>query len=198
MGFPAIYSIPIYSIFNPSETGNWNWKQHSKHFKTNRTNSNRLVPTNIRLDEDVLKTSWRGISSSSSKDVLKTSSRCFNQDEHIHLTHTPSEDVFKTSCQVFKIPCSLFSIKLQTSGNPMKRRLKTQVFSCDICKIFKKTFVTEEFQWLLLMFKSSFEKKLEQKTVWLSALTTRFCWKKVLAAAKIKGLEGRRMGIAAN
>ena len=49
----------------------------------------RLIPANIRLDEDVLKTSWRRLSSSSSEDVLiktnmftldlflqKTSSRC--------------------------------------------------------------------------------------------------------------------------
>ena len=33
------------------------------------------IPANIRLDEDVLKTSWRRLSSSSSEDVFKTSSR---------------------------------------------------------------------------------------------------------------------------
>ena len=40
--------------------------------------------------------SWR-LSSSSSGDDLKTSSRHFDQDEHIGFTHTSSEDVFKTS-----------------------------------------------------------------------------------------------------
>ena len=56
-----------------------------------------ICPANIRLDEDVLKTCWRRLSSSSSEDVFKTSSKRFDQDEYIHLTHTSSEDVFKTS-----------------------------------------------------------------------------------------------------
>ena len=43
--------------------------------------SARINPANIRLGED----------------VLKTSSRRLDQDEYIHLTHTSSEDVFKTS-----------------------------------------------------------------------------------------------------
>ena len=54
-------------------------------------------PANIRLGEDVSKTSWGRLSSSSSEDVLKSSSRRLDQDEYIHLTHTCSEDVFKTS-----------------------------------------------------------------------------------------------------
>ena len=88
--------------------------------------SNPANSANIRLDEDVLKTSWRRFSSSSSEDVLKTSSRCLHQDEYIaliirlwkttsrrldqdqyirlgHTSSRPLHDVFKTSYQdVFK------------------------------------------------------------------------------------------------
>ena len=79
-------------------------------------------PANIRLDEDVLKTSWRGLSSSSSRrldqdeyvrlsltsleEVFQTSSRRLGQEQYIRLIHASSrrfQDVFKTSCQdVFK------------------------------------------------------------------------------------------------
>ena len=41
------------------------------------------VPANIRLDEDVLKTSRRRLSSSSSKEVFKTSSRRLDEDKYI-------------------------------------------------------------------------------------------------------------------
>ena len=70
-------------------------------------------PANIRLDEDVLKTSWRRLSSLSSEDVFiktnmfalalrlqKTSSRRLGQDQYIRLGYTSSrrlQDVFKTS-----------------------------------------------------------------------------------------------------
>ena len=77
-------------------------------------------PANIRLDEDVLKTSFvfvfRGrridqdeyirSSQTSSEYVLKTSSRHPDQDQYFCLGHTSSrrlQDLFKTSCQgVFK------------------------------------------------------------------------------------------------
>ena len=55
-----------------------------------------IFPANIRLDEDVLKTSWRHLSSSSSEDVFKTSSRRLDQDEYVRLSLTSSENVFKT------------------------------------------------------------------------------------------------------
>ena len=55
------------------------------------------VPANIRLDEDVLKTSWRRLSSSSSKEVFKTSSRRLDEYKYILVNHTSSEDVFKMS-----------------------------------------------------------------------------------------------------
>ena len=43
-------------------------------------------PANIRLDEDVLKTSF-----------VFVFTRRLHQDEYIHFTHTSSEDVFKAS-----------------------------------------------------------------------------------------------------
>ena len=55
------------------------------------------IPANIRLDEDFLKTSRRRLSSSSSEDVFKTSSRRLDQDEYVHLSLMSSEDVLKTS-----------------------------------------------------------------------------------------------------
>ena len=48
------------------------------------------IPANIHLDEDVLKTTFR-------LRPQKTSSRRLDQDEYIRLSHTSSEDVFKTS-----------------------------------------------------------------------------------------------------
>ena len=45
----------------------------------------------------LMKTSWRCLSSSSSEDVFKTSSRRLDQDEYVRLSLTSSEDVFKTS-----------------------------------------------------------------------------------------------------
>ena len=52
-----------------------------------------IWPANIRLDEDVLKTSWRLLSSC----LQKTSSRRPDEDEYILINHTSSKDVFKTS-----------------------------------------------------------------------------------------------------
>ena len=48
----------------------------------------------------LMKTSWRHLSSSSSEDILKTSSRRLDQDEYVRLGHTSSrrlQEVFKTS-----------------------------------------------------------------------------------------------------
>ena len=73
-------------------------------------------PANIRLDEDVLKTSWRRLSSSSSEDVFKTSQDIFKTSSRRfegvfktssrHLTEMCSkrlQNVFKTFCKdVFK------------------------------------------------------------------------------------------------
>ena len=51
-----------------------------------------------RLDQD----EYIRLSHSPSEDVFKTSSRCLDQDQYIHFGHTSSrclQDVFKTSCQ---------------------------------------------------------------------------------------------------
>ena len=59
---------------------------------------------NICLNEDILKISWRRLSSSASEDVFKTSSRCLDQDEYSRLMHTSSEDVLiKTNIFVLAI-----------------------------------------------------------------------------------------------
>ena len=71
------------------------------------------IPANIRLDEDVMKTSfvfvfrrcldqdeYVRLSLTSSEDVFKTSSRRLGQDQYIRLGHMSSrrlQDVFKTS-----------------------------------------------------------------------------------------------------
>ena len=47
--------------------------------------------------EDVLKTSWWRLSSSSSEDVFKTPSRRLDQNEYGRLSLTSSEDILKTS-----------------------------------------------------------------------------------------------------
>ena len=54
------------------------------------------------------------------------------------------------------------------------KETSTLVFSCEICKISKNTFFREEFQLLLLRFKSCFQRSLVQKPVRLSAINTRF------------------------
>ena len=64
------------------------WMCHFDQSKCSYLLSWRCIPANIRLDEDVLKTSWRRLSSSSSEDVFKTSSRRLDQDEHIRLGNT--------------------------------------------------------------------------------------------------------------
>ena len=69
--------------------------------------SNAMIgpnPANIRLDIDVSMTSWRHLSSSSSKDIFKTSSRRLDEDKYILINHTSSEDVLvKTNIFVLSI-----------------------------------------------------------------------------------------------
>ena len=45
----------------------------------------RTNPVNICLSEDVLRTTWRRLLSSSSEEIFKTSSRCLGLGECIHL-----------------------------------------------------------------------------------------------------------------
>ena len=65
-------------------------------FKT-QWNVWRRIPANIRLDEDVLETSWRPLLSLSSEDVFNTSSRRLDQDKYILRSHTSSKYVLKAS-----------------------------------------------------------------------------------------------------
>ena len=58
--------------------------------------------------------------------------------------------------------------------------------SSEICKFSKKTFLTEQLEWLLLRFNSCFQISPEQKLVRLSAINTIFSSKKLFAVAKIK------------
>ena len=51
---------------------------------------------------NLMKTSWKRLSSLPSEDVFKTSSRLLDQDEYICLSHKSSEDVFKTSSRHFQ------------------------------------------------------------------------------------------------
>ena len=109
-----------------------------------------MCPANIRLDEDVLKTSLRRLdqdeyvrlSLTSSEDVFKTSSRRLGHDQYIRLGHMslrllqdvfPAKmssrrfhDVFKTSCKnVFNISSRRLQDVLKTSSRgPAKISLR--------------------------------------------------------------------------
>ena len=58
-------------------------------------------------------------------------------------------------------------------------------------KISKNIFFTEEFRWLLLTFNSCFHRSSGQKQVWLSAINTRFSWKKYLLPRKSRSSQRR-------
>ena len=99
-----------------------------------KLSSLEIIPANIRLHEDVFKTSWRCLSSSSSEDVFSTSSRRLDQDEYIRLNHTSSEDVFKTSSSrptysswpyVFKMFWKRLQGVFKTSSRRLQDVLKT-------------------------------------------------------------------------
>ena len=86
---------------------------------------------------------WRHLSSSSSEDVFKTSSRRYDQDEHIGLTHTSSEDVFNTSWS--RSIYSSWSYVFKTSSRRLQNVFKTSskrlqnVFKASCKNIFKTT-----------------------------------------------------------
>ena len=72
--------------------------------------------------------SWRSLSSSSSKDVFKTSSRRLDEDEYILINHTSSKDVLvKTYIFVLYIRLQdvfkTFSRRLQDVSKTYSRRL---------------------------------------------------------------------------
>ena len=92
-------------------------------------------PANIRLDEEMkkMKRSWKRLSSESSEDILKTSSRRLHQDKYVRLILTSSEDVFKTSWSrpiysswsyVFKTSSRRFQDVFKT---PSRRLAKTSL-----------------------------------------------------------------------
>ena len=72
-----------------------------------------LIPPNICLDEDVLKTSWRRLSSSSSEDVFKTSCQDVFKTFSRRL-----QDVFKTSSRHLQdvLPRRLQNVFKMSSG----------------------------------------------------------------------------------
>ena len=133
------------NLFNIQSIRNWKLELETT-FQTFQNKQNKLEPTSPnkhsswwrRLEEvfrpPLQKTSWRRL-----QDVLiKTNIFTLL----IRLQKTSSRRLAKTSSkrfqEVFKIPCSLFSIKLQTSGNPMKRRLKHRYFLAIFAKFLRK------------------------------------------------------------
>ena len=81
----------------------FSWKNFCSH--TLKASSEEVTQQTFVL----MKTSWSRLPSSSSEDVFITSSRRLDEDEHICLSHTSSENVFKTSLRrfqgVFKTSC---------------------------------------------------------------------------------------------
>ena len=85
-----------------------------------------LLPPNIRLDEDVLKTSWRRLSSSSSEDVLIKSN--ISSWPYVFKTFSrPLQDVFKASSghlqDVFKMSSRPFEDAFKTSSRHLQNVL---------------------------------------------------------------------------
>ena len=68
--------------------------------------------------------------------------------------------------------------------NSIKKRLQHSCFPVNLAKFLKTHFFTKKFQWQPLTFNSCFQRSSEQKLVWLSAINTRFSWKKYLLRRK--------------
>ena len=62
------------------------------------------------------------------------------------------------------------------------------MFSVKFASFLRTSFFTEQLQCLLLRFNSCFQRSPEQKPLRLSALDTKFSWKKVFVSAKIEKL----------
>ena len=90
-----------------------------------------------------MKTSWRGLSSSSSKDVFKTSSRCLDEDEYILINHTSSEDVLKTSWSrpIYSSCPYVFKTFLRCLQDFLPKRLQDvfKTFSRPLQDVFKRS-----------------------------------------------------------
>ena len=118
-----------------------------KHFMKKELKNIPKKLASILPYEDILKTSWKRLSSSSSEDVFKTSPRRLDKGEYIHLSHKSSQDVFKTNIfvlairlldvfkissrcfqDVFKAPCESISktssIRLQDVFKMSSKRIR--------------------------------------------------------------------------
>ena len=134
------------------------WVSTESNFRTDRS-----IPANIRLDKDVLKTSWRCFSSSSSGDVFitankfalalrlqKTSSKCLGQDQYIRLGYMSSRRVAKMSSRrfgdVFKASSrhlqDVFKTSCKNVFRKSSRRLQDifKTFSRRLAKISSRRF----------------------------------------------------------
>ena len=95
---------------------------------------NLHFPANIRLDEDVLKTPWKRLSSSSSHNVFKTSWSRWTCSPYSYIFRRRLQDVFKTS---WSRPIYLsWSYVSKTSS----RRFFRDIFKTS-CKNTLKTFL---------------------------------------------------------
>ena len=91
-----------------------------------------LNPANIRLNENVFKTSCRHLRFC----LQKTSPRRLGQDQYVRLGHTSSrrltkrsskrlEDVFKTSSRHFQDVSSISTVLVKTSSRSIQRVSET-------------------------------------------------------------------------
>ena len=96
------------------------------------TQVNVLTKHSIQQTFVLMKTSFRRLSSSSSEDVFKTSTRRLDQDEYIGLTHPSSEDVF-----LIKIIIIVLIIRLQDVFKTSSSRRLAKSFSRSFQNVFK-------------------------------------------------------------
>ena len=100
-----------------------------------------IYPVNIRLDEEVLKTSWRHFSSSSLKDVFKTS---WSRPIYLSCPYVfkTSSDVFKTSSRHLQ---DVFNTSSKRLANPSWRHLLEVLKTYHQVKLFLLTSLWEVF-----------------------------------------------------
>ena len=99
------------------------------------------------------------------------------------------------SCKFHRKTSVLESISNKAAGlkvcNSIKKRLQHSCLPVKLAKFLKTPFFTEEFRWLLLTFNSCFHRSSVRKQVWLSAINTRFSWKKYLLPRKSRSSQRR-------
>ena len=99
------------------------------------------------------------------------------------------------SCKFHRKTSVLESISNKAAGlkvcNSIKKRLQHSCLPVKLAKFLKTTFSKQEFRWLLLTFNSCFHRSLGRKQVWLSAINTRFSWKKYLLPRKSRSSQHR-------